>query len=245
MGLRATLLVLSLLCPVMAAAQPALEIVGPIRPPYVSEIDGKPAGPALDLARRIAADAGLTPNIRILPFQRAVLQLDLGGTLYPALLRTPQREARYAWIGMVHADQAVFFTRAGMAAIDTQEQARQVAQIGVLRGSELLPMLQSYGLDNIHIASSEAENARLLQAGRITAWFALNAVGLATTQELGMNAAEFRTGASFAQLSFWVVASPGLPPALIDALRDGYARLRQSGEYDRIMLPLTRLGNRS
>ncbi len=245
MELRAVLILVTVLCPLVAAAQPALEIVGPIRPPYVSESDGKPAGPALELARRIAADAGLTPNIRILPFQRAVMQLELGGTLYPALLRTPQRETRFAWIGMVYADRAVFFTRSGMAAIDTQEQARQAAQIGVLRGSELLPMLQSYGLDNIHIASSEAENARLLQAGRITAWFALNAVGLATTQELGMNAAEFRTGASFAQLSFWVVASPGLPPALIDALRDGYARLRQSGEYDRIMLPLTRLGNRS
>lgn len=245
MGFWATLVLVTLLCPFAAAAQPALEIVGPIRPPYVTEIDGEPSGPALVLAQRIAAHAGLAPTIRVLPFQRAVLQLDLGGTLYPALLRTPQREARYAWIGMVHADRAVFFTRSGAGTVDTLDQARRTSLIGVLRGSELLPLLQSYGLDNIHVASSEIENARLLQAGRITAWFALNAVGQATAQELGIAAAELKAGDSFAQLSFWVVASLNLPPELIDALRDGYTRLRQSGEYNRIMLPLTRLENRS
>lgn len=241
MGLRAILLSLSLFGAAEAAAQPLLQIVGPSRPPYITETDGVAGGPALVLAQRLAELAGLQPSVQILPFQRAVKQLDLGGALYPALLRTPQREPRYVWIGKVHVDRAVFFTRSGNDTIDTIDAVRRAGLIGVLRGSELHPMLQAYGSSNIRTASTEAENARLLRAGRIDAWFALHAVGRATADEIGAVPGSFQSGDSFAQLAFWAVASRNLPPEMSAALRRAYAQLQQSGEYDRIVKPLLAL----
>jgi len=241
MGLRAILLSLSLFGAAEAAAQPHFQIVGPERPPYITEHNGVPGGPAVVLARRLAELAGQNPGVQILPFQRAVTQLDIGHTLYPALLRTPQREERYAWIGKVHTDRAVFFTRRGDDKVNTIDAARRLGLIGVLRGSELHPMLQAYGCDSIHTASTEAENARLLRAGRIDAWFALNAVGRATAAEIDVVPGSFHTGESFSQLAFWAVASRNLPPEMIAALRRAYEQLQSSGEYTRIVKPLLAL----
>lgn len=221
-----------------AGAQPqTLQIVSAERPPYVFNDGGHGRGPAVDLVRRLVAGIA-TPEVRILPFQRALLALDAGGTLYPALLRTPYREARYQWIGEVFEDRAVMFTRAGRPAVNDTAQARQLGRISVMRGSELQSLLRSFDLANVESNIAEADNARLLQAGRIDGWFTLRTVGRATWDLLGFQPQALQSGESFALLSFWVAASPDLPAATVARLRAAYLQLRKSGEYARIIAPL-------
>ncbi len=101
-------LALTMMLAVSAApAQPAapaippqqLQIVGAHRPPYMIESNGFGTGPAIELLQILARGIGADPAVRIVPFQRALLALEQGNTLYPALLRTPQREKRFIWIG--------------------------------------------------------------------------------------------------------------------------------------------------
>ncbi|MFC3675852.1 substrate-binding periplasmic protein [Ferrovibrio xuzhouensis] len=234
--------------PSALAASPAtdarpdlMQIVSPARPPYVFDDDGMGRGPAADLVRRIAEAAGIDPAVRILPFQRAIRALDSGNTLYPALLRTPQREPRYQWIGEVFDDRAVLFTRADTPVVADVAGARQLERISVMRGSELQALLQSFDLQNVESNIAESDNARLLQAGRIDGWFTLRTVGRATWQLLGFAARDLRAGEPFAQMSFWIAASHDLPAATVIRLRAAYDRLRKSGEYNRIVAPLRAL----
>lgn len=227
------------------AAQAALQIVGASRPPYVIERDGIGSGPAVELVQPLARAIGIDPTVRILPFQRAVMALDQGGTLYPALLRTPQRESRYIWIGEVYADRAVFFTRRSAGTVGNLEAARQLPRISVMRGSELQGMLKSFGLENFETANSETDNARLLQASRIDGWFALRAVGRATWAELNFIQSELRASESFATLPFWIAASPNLPKDTVNTLRAAYRAMRADGRYRRIVAPLVALENPS
>lgn len=215
-----------------------MQIIGAPRPPYVVDLDGTGSGPAVELVERLAVAAGIEPKVRILPFQRALMALDQGNTLYPALLRTPARENKYAWIGEVFADHAVFFTRTDKPAVNGLDPARRLGRVSVMRGSELTATLQSLALGNVETNNSETDNARLLNAGRIDGWFTLKAVGRATWRELGFNPADLRAGKSFAVMSFWIAASPNLPATLINQLRESYARLRADGSYDRIVAPL-------
>lgn len=222
-----------------ARAQPAaIQIIAAARPPYVVEQDGIGAGPAVELAQQLARATGIDPAVRILPFQRAVMALDQGGSLYPALLRTPPRENRYIWIGEVYADRAVFFTRSSSPAISTLDAARRLPRISVMRGSELQGMLQSFGLENFETSNSETDNARLLRAGRIDGWFTLRAIGRATWAELDFEPAELRAGESFAVVPFWIAGSPDLPQALVAKLRAAYQAMRADGRYRRIIAPL-------
>lgn len=218
-----------------------LQIVAPPRPPYVIDQDGIGAGPAVELVQHLADSVGIEPTVRILPFQRAVLALDQGNTIYPALLRTPQREKRYQWIGEVFADRAVFFTRREAPVVNAIDGARALPVIGVMRGSELQFTLQSLGLDHMETNASENDNARLLQARRIDGWFALEAVGRATWRELDFNPADLRSGEPFALLSFWIAGSANLPPSTVAKLRAAYRAMRADGRYQRIIAPLAAL----
>lgn len=190
-----------------AMAQPAaVEIIGPARPPYIVDRDGTGAGPAVEIVQRLARDTGISPHVRIMPFQRAVKHLDEGGTIYPALLRTPQREQKYIWIGEVFTDRAVIYTRNREAMANDIVSARSLRRISVMQGSELQGMLRSFGLGNFETNNSEVDNARLLQAGRIDGWFTLRAVGQATWR----NSNSIRRNCGPASRSHW--CHSGLPP---------------------------------
>jgi polar amino acid transport system substrate-binding protein len=238
---------LGLTAPQAAVAQTAsgaatgIQIVAAARPPYMIDQDSQAAGPAVEMVLALAQATGIDPAIRLMPFQRAVIALDQGNTLYPALLRTPQRENRYTWIGEVFADRAVFFTRRGTPVVNRLEVARQFDRINVMRGSELQMMLQSFGINEIEPTNSEVDNARLLQAGRTEVWFALKAVGRATWTELGFTPAELQSGDTFATMPFWITVSNNTDPALVARLRAAYQALRRDGRYDHIVAPLRKL----
>lgn len=221
------------------AALPELQIVSPVRPPYVSERNGIISGPATELVKELAKAAGIVPTIRILPFQRAVMALDSGNTLYPALLRTPEREQKYIWIGEVFADRAVVLSLSDKPAIADLDAARGLPAITVMRGSELQRMLGSFMLENFEANASEVDNARLLRNRRVDAWFTLSAVGRATWAELGYDPADLRASQPIATLNFWIAASANLSSATVNRLRSAYRAMREDGRYERIVAPLT------
>lgn len=218
-----------------------LQIVGPARPPYIVDRDGSASGPAVELVAELAAAIQIPPTVRIVPFQRAIMALNTGNTLYPALLRTPEREGRYLWIGEVFADRAVFFMRTDTEAANAVDAIRTLPGITVMRGSELQGLLKSLAFEHAEANASERDNARLLQNGRVNAWFTLNAVGRATWAELGFNPADLRASAPVASLSFWIAASANLPSGAATKLRAAYGAMRRDGRYDRIVAPLVML----
>lgn len=229
-----------------AAAQPAArtpppQLIAAARPPYVIDSNGTATGPAVELMQILARSVGTDQAVRILPFQRALLALEQGGMLYPALLRTPQRESRFRWIGEVYADHAVFFTRRGAAPLGSLTAVRDLPRISVMRGSELQVMLQSFGLQNFETTNNEIDNARLLQAGRVDGWFALQAVGRATWAQLTFAPAELQASETFATVPFWIAGSPDLPERTVATLRATYRALRADGRYRRIIAPLLAL----
>jgi polar amino acid transport system substrate-binding protein len=227
--------------PAPAARPQQLQVIGAARPPYVIESNGLGTGPAIELLQILARSVGADQAVRILPFQRALLALEQGNTLYPALLRTPQRENRFIWIGEVYADRAVFFTRRDRAPVGSLAAARELARVSVMRGSELQGMLQSFGLEDFETTNNELDNARLLHAGRIDGWFALRAVGRATWTQLQFNPAELRASEAFATVPFWIAGSADLPEQTVAGLRAAYRATRADGRYRRIVAPLLAL----
>lgn len=224
-----------------AGAQPATpppQVIAAARPPYVIDSNGYATGPAIELLQILARSVGADQTVRIMPFQRALLALEQGGMLYPALLRTPQRENRFIWIGEVYVDRAVFFTRRARQPVASLAAARELPRVSVMRGSELQGMLQSFGLENFETTNSEIDNARLLQAGRIDGWFALQAVGRATWAQLKFAPAELQAGEAFATVPFWIAGSADLPEQTVATLRGAYRALRADGRYSRIIAPL-------
>jgi polar amino acid transport system substrate-binding protein len=222
-----------------ASADEIVQVVTPLRPPYVVDAgSGFADGPAIRLVQRLAEAAGIDPAIQVVPFERAVMTLVRGDTLYPALLRTPSREAKFQWIGEVFADAAVLFTRRGTEPAADLADAGRFATITVMRGSELVGLLHQAGLANFRTANSEIDNARLLAKGRVDAWFAPAAVGRATWDSLAFDPAALHASRPAEPLSFWVAGSRNLSADTVSRLRRAYDDLKTQGEYDRIVAPL-------
>lgn len=222
-----------------ARANEIVQVVTPLRPPYVVDAgSGFADGPAIRLVQRLAEIAGVDPAIQLVPFERAVMTLERGDTLYPALLRTPAREARFQWIGEVFADTAVLFTRRGTEPAADLADAGRFATITVMRGSELVGLLRQAGLANFRTANSEIDNARMLAKGRVDAWFAPAAVGRATWDGLSFDPAALHASGPAERLSFWIAASANLGPGMVARLRRAYGDVKRNGEYDRIVAPL-------
>ncbi len=220
-------------------AAEVVRVVTPVRPPYVVDAGaGFADGPSIRLLQRVAELAGIVPAIEVVPFERAILMLDRGDALYPALLRTPARERRYQWIGEVFTDNAVVFTRKTAPAIRSLAEARQFGTVTVMRGSELAALMRAEGLTNIGNETSDIDNARMLAAGRVDAWLAPSTVGRAVWDALHFDPAALQASAPVAALSFWIVAAQNFDPAILARLRNAYMELLTTGEYDRIVAPL-------
>ncbi len=222
-----------------ASADEVVQVVTPLRPPYVVDAgSGFADGPAIRLVQRLAEAAGIDPAVQVVPFERAVMTLTRGDKLYPALLRTPSREAKYQWIGEVSSDTAVLFTRRGTVPAADLADAGRFATITVMRGSELVGLLRQAGLANFRTANSEIDNARLLAKGRVDAWFVPAAVGRATWDGLSFDPAALHASGPVEHLSFWVAGSRNLSAETVSRLRRAYSDLKMRGEYDRIVAPL-------
>lgn len=220
-------------------AADVVRVVTPVRPPYVVDAGaGVADGPSIRLLQRVAELAGVAPAIEVVPFERAILMLHRGNALYPALLRTPAREGRYQWVGEVFTDTAVVFTGKPAPVIRSLGEARVFGTVTVMRGSELAALMRAEGLTNIGNETSDLDNARMLAAGRVDAWLAPSTVGRAVWDELHLDPAILQASAPVAALSFWIVASKNFDPAILARLRNAYAELVKTSEYDRIVAPL-------
>lgn len=109
----ATLLLLILLPPAGQAqtALPPATIVTTKFPPYMElSAEDQPIGPGVDFVRRVAARAGQTPAIRMLPWARALLTAESdANTLIFMIARTPERETRFHWVcGALEYDVMLF-----------------------------------------------------------------------------------------------------------------------------------------
>lgn len=226
------------LSPVLAHAE--LTVVTEEVPPYSYSENGEVTGLSTEVVRATLKRADLADTIQSYPWARALAlaQSRPNVLIYP-ILRLPEREAEFQWIGAIGPRASYIYKLRSRSDIvlKTIEDARPFA-IGGVRGDARIRYLESKGLKVALVSSREDLSIRQLVVGRIDL-MVFNEQSLAFhAKALGYDEAMFEKAfflSDFSKNDFEMAVSRGTDERLINRLRDALTQVKTSGDYARIV----------
>jgi len=161
-----------------------------IFPPFQYKYQGNVIGISTDVVNAIQKELNTDNKIEVLPWSEAISIVSTQkNTAIFSMLRTPEREKRYKWVGPLASMKLVFFKKKGSdITLDTIEDAKKVTNIGVTRGVANYEMLSSQGFTNLEVVDNAEDevNIRKLVDGSIALWPTLLKAGFYNARLQGL-----------------------------------------------------------
>ncbi|KQV88181.1 ABC transporter substrate-binding protein [Pelomonas sp. Root1237] len=151
------------------AADRRLSIVTEEWAPYNYSEDGALTGFSVEVVRAIAQALNADIDIQLMPSMRAKASLEGNQrTMLITMLRTPERETKYKWIGPLGDSSIYFYKRKGNPLeVSTLEDTKKVRSICSRRGGLTTSRMQAAGFTNLEAGASDGKAVyRMLIFGR-------------------------------------------------------------------------------
>jgi polar amino acid transport system substrate-binding protein len=204
--------------------------------PYSYVAHGRMTGYSTEVVRAALERTKLAYSLQIYPWARAFqMARTQPNVLIYSIVRTPEREGKFEWIAQI-APRAVYLYKLAarhdikVRSLDDLRPYR----IAATRNDVVDEQLQQLKL-TADLAANDESNLRKLEVGR---------VDLMVASALSMPGICERAGVSCALLErimimpglgdYYVAASLGTPRATLQALRAGFAQVRNSGQMQRL-----------
>jgi len=137
--------------------------------PYNYSESGALKGFSVEIVRAIAQQLNADIDIQLLPSMRAKASLEGNRrTMLITMLRTPERETKYKWVGPLGDSAIYFYKRKGNPLeVATLEDAKKVRSICSRYGGLTTSRMQAAGFTNIESGASDGKAVyRMLIFGR-------------------------------------------------------------------------------
>ena len=172
--ITATALVMVLLIPgvLHGAADPPLTIYAEILPPEQYEDEkGVPSGFSVEVVREIQRRTGDASPIRMAHWANAYADtLSKPNTVLFTIVRTPERERLFKWVGPLMEQRFMLAVRAdSQLVLHSLQDARRLKRIGTVKSDYRHIYLAEQGFTNLDPVDYSDQNIRRLMAGRIDA----------------------------------------------------------------------------
>ncbi|MBO6854801.1 MAG: transporter substrate-binding domain-containing protein [Marivivens sp.] len=216
-----------------------LWIVSEEIPPYNYLENGEPQGLGSDLAQALLDETGRKAEVKILPWARSYhLALTRPSTLIHGMLRTPDREDQFAWVGAGGSYSASFYKLAENDEIDLSNvlDAKDLT-IGVYIGDGKAEVLADLGLTQFEYAEVDHLNLRKLLLGRIDLMVVDDLVMSDLVRSEGVDASLIAKELQIPQLSgdTYLAFQKNTDPALVAEFRQALEKIRTNGVFDAIL----------
>lgn len=207
-------------------------------PPY-NYIDGTElTGAATTIVKDTLARANMPATMQLLPWARAYAQAkNTPNVLIYSIIRTPQREAEFHWIGPMAHDIAVGI-HCLAARKDIQVNSVQDAlkyKFGAIRGGSMHTLLLAHGFSegvNLELSVTTESLLQKLFAGRIDlVGGSIDAQGL-ILREYGYNPEDLRELVPLGAMTPYLACSLGTPDATVQALRKAMQSIPPSAYHE-------------
>lgn len=233
--LNKSLILLFLICSVVTNpvfAQPVDKVVAAEYAPLMIEGDEDRPGYAIDVFREAAKRAGRDFDLTFLPFQRAMFAVQTdAATLMPALFYGKKRNDMFLWVAEIQSAKLRFATTSER--IDSMEVARTVPSVVIEGGTTADTVLTNLGFENLVRVTSPDSSARLLESGRVEAWFQNERAMTDVWQQQGF-AEPLVLGDVVHEVAIFLVASPTLPDDVADSYRTAIQSMKADGTLDEL-----------
>jgi polar amino acid transport system substrate-binding protein len=202
-------------------------------PPYHFQLKGEPVGFAYDVTLALAERTGTPVAVEFVPFARGgrMVRQEEGGKGLLTLLRTPDREDQYFWIGPLIREKIGVLVSAD-SPVKTLEEARE-QPIGVVSGTVMHQFMVQENFAHIETAEDALNFQRLLN-GRLGGWAAgeLVARRMVASYNLSWQTMRF---IQIRQVEPYIAFNRATDPDLVRRWSQAFERMRQDGSYRKIV----------
>lgn len=203
-------------------------------PPVVNAEGAEPAGVTLEILLEMEKRSGVDLDIRFVPLARAAASVAAEpNTLWLPPVRSPDREPDYNWVAEVLASNLIFVSKD--TAVNSYDAAKALSKIAVVRDGVTHKLLASQGFENLHLVPNSTQAAKLVEGGRVDAWFAVDLESIAVIRNMGADVAAFTMGESVRQNGHWLASNHSFDAATAEALAKALESMRADGSYDAIV----------
>ena len=222
-----------------AAAAP-LSVVTEEWAPYNYAENGGLKGSSVEIVQALARTLQVEVEIRLLPSMRAKAALESQPrTLMISMLRTPEREDRYKWIGPLGESSIHFYKKKGSPLeIATLEDAKRVPLICTRHAGLSVARLRREGFTNLSASAVEGRSVyEMLLLGRCDLAVSDSQQGVAhVLQQIGQpRDAVVQTPVKVLTLPLYIAASKDMPDAEVARWQAALDALKKSGAFQAIV----------
>lgn len=236
MTIRQTLLALAgvCCCTLLSAAQ--LRLYTEDYHPLSYLDNGVVSGMAVEVVEALLRETGQTVAIELVPwtraYQQAQRQANVG--IFPTV-RTPQREAKFHWVGPIAAGHTSFYSRKeDKLQVHNLEDVERLGTLAVPKQWYSHEVLSDMGLKTLYAVPTPEHMLRMFKHRRVALLLAnsLTLDALLATQ--GMHREDLQQHFSLMAHKTYIAFSLGTDPVLLQRWQQALQTMRGNGELARI-----------
>ncbi len=215
-----------------------LELQAIAYPPLVYAEGNDLWGVAPEVVAEIQKLVGDECEQKAVPWLRAYEQTQKGPMqAIFAIVRIPEREALFKWVGPVFEEGDYFFKhRNSHLEVNSLEDAKRVERIAVRKGGYTHQTLAAQGFENLDVGPSYDSSYRKLVDGRVNLVLMGERTYYYMVKKAGIEPDNFeRTNYKFAESGAWLAFSPDVPDELVEKWQKALDTIKANGVFDEIM----------
>jgi polar amino acid transport system substrate-binding protein len=220
------------------AAGGQLEMQAIVYPPLVYAKDGKLWGVAPEVVKEIQKLVGDDSELKAIPWLRAYEKTQKAKmhSLF-AIVRIPEREKLFKWVGPIFSEGDYFFKRKGNPLrVNNMEEAKNVKRVAVRKGGYTHQALTANGFKNLDVGPSYESSYRKLATGRVDLVLMGELTYSYMVKNAGIDPADFeRTECKFDDSGAWLAFSRDVPDELVEKWQKALDTLKTNGVYASII----------
>lgn len=219
-----------------AASAAELHLLTDDHPPLQFLQQGQLKGYGVDLVHALAGLTGDRVRLDQTPLRRALLLAaqtpDTGVFL---VLRSPERETQYRWVGPALDVQIGLYSLGDKPLpLASLEQARHAGRIAVPRKWLGYSYLQKHGMDNLYGVESPEQMMNLLKLGRADLVVADDHTIASLARDAGIDPRQIHLRLALLRQGVYIAFSPQTDAQRIANWQAALDQLRQQGELQRL-----------
>lgn len=222
-----------------ASEEKKLTIITEDWPPYNYNEHGAAKGFSVEIAKYIMKELKVNYSIRVLPSARIVNYIDNNPrTMFFTMIRTPERESQYKWIGPLDEGGIYFYKKKGNPLkIKTLDDAKNVRSVCCRHIGLVYRILVNSGFTNLDISSNPAGVYLKVVHDRcdlgIGGETSIGVKYWLKHEKLPVDALE-KLPLKVVDMSLYIVCSKDVPSAEVVLWQKALDKMKITGDYNRL-----------
>ncbi len=221
-----------------SALASTLQIYTSVLPPFSNGEGAEKPGITHEIVLEMAKRANIEVSVSYMPWPRALkgAETEANVMIIPPV-RSPARESQFNWVSELVTSNMIFVSTGDT--VSSIEEARSLNKIAVLRSSVMEKILTKMKFTNLHPVPDGETAVKLVNAGRVDAFFCIDLEIFGIFEAAGLDQSEFQVSDSIIAAKHWLATNHNFDPKTAEALMAAYNTMLEDGSLTSIVKSYT------